>query len=61
MAKDYIVEEVRRIRHEIERECQGDSKKFFEYYEASQKKLGNRVVRREPKHLNPLPQKEATG
>ena len=58
MQTDAIVEEVRRIRHEIESECQKDPDKLFEYFQASQEKLGNRVVRREPKLVKLLPQKE---
>ena len=58
MQKDPIVEEVRRIRHEIEGECQKDPDKLFEYFQASQGKLGNRLVRREPKLLELLPLKE---
>ena len=54
MQKDAIVEEVRGIRHEIERECQGNPDKLFEYFQASRKKLGLRLVRREPQHLEPL-------
>ena len=49
MNKDAIAEEVRRIRHEIERECQHDPDMLFEYYRASQKKYGERVVRRGPR------------
>jgi hypothetical protein len=55
--KDPIVEEVRRIRHEIECECEKDPHKLFEYFQASQKKLGNRLVRRGPKLLELLPLK----
>lgn len=54
MNKDIIVEEVRRIQHEIERECQQDPDKLFDYCRASQKKLGNRIVRRVPKFLEPV-------
>lgn len=61
MTKDPIVEEVRRIRHEIERECDGDPDKLFEYFRASQEKLGKRLVRRQPKLLELAPQKETTG
>jgi len=57
MQKDAIVEEVRRIRHEIECECQKDPDKLFEYFQASQEKLGHRLVRREPKLLE-VSQKE---
>lgn len=58
MRKDAIVEEVRGIRHEIEDECQGNPDKLFEYFQTSQKKLGQRLVRREPQHLEPLLRKE---
>jgi hypothetical protein len=51
MQKDTIVEEVRRIRHEIEHECQEDPDKLFEYYQASQRKFGERLVHRKPKFL----------
>ncbi|MBI4707690.1 MAG: hypothetical protein HY761_07175 [Candidatus Omnitrophica bacterium] len=51
MQKDPIVEEVRRIRHEIEHECQEDPNKLFEYFQDSQRNLGDRLVCREPKIL----------
>ena len=51
MQKDAIVEEIRRIRHEIEHECEQDPDKLFEYFQASQEKLGDRLVRRGPKLL----------
>ena len=51
MQKDPIVEEIRRIRHEIERECKQNPDKLFQYFQASQKKLSDRLVRREPKPL----------
>ena len=53
MSRDTIEEEAHRIRHEIERECQQDPDMLFEYYRASQKKYGERVVRRGPRHLEP--------
>ncbi len=40
MQKDTIVEEVRKTRHEIERECQENPDKLLEYFRASQGKLG---------------------
>ncbi len=51
MQKDPIVEEVRRIRHEIERECKGDPDRFFRHFLSLQKKAGRRLVRRGPKLL----------
>ena len=58
MHKVSMVDEVRRIRHEIERECQQDPDKLFEYYQVSQKKLCDRIVRRGPRHLRPVHQKK---
>lgn len=58
MQKDIIVEEVRMIRHEIERECQEDPDKFFEYFQNSQRNLNNRLVCREPKLLELPPQRQ---
>ena len=58
MYRDTIVEEVRKIRHEIERECQQDPDKLFEYYQVSQKKLCDRIVRRGPRRLRPVHQKK---
>lgn len=58
MLKDPIVEEVRRIRHEIEWECQENPDKLFEYFQASQRKVGDRLVRRRPKLIELLPLKE---
>ena len=61
MQKDAIVEGVRRIRHDIERECQQDPDKLFKYFQASQQKLGNRVVRRSPKLLELVQQHNRAG
>ena len=47
--EDPIVREIREIRHEIERECEGDAKAFYEWLIASQQKLGERLVRRQPR------------
>ena len=58
MHKVSMVDEVRRIRHEIERECQQDPDKLFEYYRASQKKFGDRIVRRGPRRLEPVHQQK---
>ena len=58
MQKYPIVEEVRTIRHEIEWECQEDPDRLFEYFQDSQGKLGDRLVRRRPKPIELLPLKE---
>ena len=58
MQKDTIVEEVRRIRHEIERECQEDPDKLFEYFQNSQRNLDGRLICREPKLLELPPQRQ---
>ena len=49
--KDIIVEEVRRIRHEIEKEYDQDPAKYLEHIYSAQKKHGDRLVRRQPKPL----------
>lgn len=49
MKEDPVVREVREIRHEIERECEGDAEVFYQWLIASQQKLGERVVRRQAK------------
>jgi len=61
MQKDAIVEEVRRTRHDIERECQQDPDKLFKYFQASQQKLGSRVVCRGPKLLELVQQHNRAG
>ena len=61
MHKDAIVEEVRSIRHEIERECKQDPDKLFKYFQTSQQKLGNRVVCRRPKLLELAQQHNKAG
>ena len=49
MVNDPIVREIREIRHEIERECEGDAKAFYKWLIASQRKIGERLVRRQPR------------
>jgi hypothetical protein len=58
MKTDPIVEEVRNIRHEIDRECQGDPEKYYEHVKDFQQKLGARLVRRKPNLLPVIPQKK---
>ena len=43
------MQEIREIRHEIDRECKGDAEAFYKWIVASQQKLGRRLVRRQPK------------
>ncbi len=52
MIKDPIVREIREIRHEIERECKGDSEEFYKWIIASQQKFAKRLVRRQPRFLS---------
>ena len=53
MTSDPIVREVRKIRHEIEEECQQDPEAYYQRLKASQEQLANRLVRRQPKPLVP--------
>jgi hypothetical protein len=59
MTNDPIVQEVRKIRHTIERECQQDPAKYFQRLQASQEKLAGRLVCRQPKPLITVDQKKA--
>ena len=49
MNQGSILKEVRKIRHEIEAECQNDSQKYYEHIQQIQKKYSNRLVRFKPK------------
>ena len=51
MKNDPIVKEVRKIRHEIERECQQDPEKYYQRLKALQEKFVGRTVCRQPKPL----------
>lgn len=61
MHKDALVEEVRRIRREIEQECQENPDRLFEHYQSVQEKISTRLVRRSPKPLQALPPIEKAG
>ena len=50
--KDIIVEEIRKIRHEIEQEYGQDIQKYLEHIYEVQKIHGSKLVRRQPKPLN---------
>lgn len=49
MRKDSIVQEVRDIRHEIERECGSSANAYYNHLLEVRKTLGSRVIRREPR------------
>ena len=49
MEQEPILKEIRRIRHEIEAECQNDPQKYYEHIQQIQKQYGNRLVRFKPK------------
>ena len=51
MLDDPIVDEVRRVRNEIERKYGLDPEAFYRHLRAIQKPLGDRVVSRRPKPL----------
>ena len=48
MYRDLIVEEVRKVRREIEAECQRDEIRFYEHLLQVQAKHSDRLVRRRP-------------
>lgn len=52
MSNDPVVEEVRRIRHEIEAECRRESQEYGEYLAELQARYKKRLVRRAPRPLN---------
>ncbi len=49
MNQESILKKIRRIRHEIEAECQNDPQKYYEHIQQVQKKYSNRLVRFKPK------------
>ncbi len=49
MQHDPIIDEVRKIRHKIEAECNNDAQKYFEHVQEIQEEYRQRLVRREPK------------
>ena len=48
MSKDPIVEEVRKIRHQIESDYKNDSDKYYEHLLNIQKKYRRRLIKRQP-------------
>lgn len=57
MINDPIVQEVRNIRHQIEKECHQDPEKYYQYLKSLQEKLGERLVCRKPNSLPVAKQK----
>ena len=53
MKADPIVEEVRAIRHQLERETQLDAELYYQRLKTLQEKFAGRLVRRQPKPLPP--------
>ncbi len=49
MFDDPIVEEVRKIRRQIEEECNNDFKAYYEHLLALQEKYRKRLVKRSPR------------
>jgi hypothetical protein len=49
MEKEPILKEIRRIRREIEAECQNDPQKYYEHIQQIQKQYCNRLVHFKPK------------
>ena len=48
MNQEPILKEIRRIRHEIEAECQNDPQKYYEHIQEVQKQYSNKLVRFKP-------------
>ncbi len=48
MPEDPIVEEVRKVRHEIEAECGGDPKAYYGHLKELQEQWRERLVRGQP-------------
>lgn len=49
MEQEPILKEIRRIRHEIEAECQNDPQKYYEHIQQIQKQYSNRLVSFKPR------------
>jgi hypothetical protein len=52
MREDPIVNEIREIRHKIECECKGGAEAFYQWLIASQQKLVECLIRRQPKKMS---------
>ena len=60
MATDPIIRQIRRIRHAIERECQGDPEKYYRLLQSRQQELSARLVCRRPRPLARVRSKKAS-
>lgn len=49
MNKDYIVEDIRNIRKQIESDCKKQGKSYFEYINELQKKSDLPIISKKPK------------
>lgn len=49
MEQEPILKEIRRIRREIEAECQNDPQKYYEHIQQIQKQYSNRLISFKPK------------
>lgn len=49
MNNEPIIDEIRKIRNEIEAECQNDPQKYYEHLQEIQKKYSSRLVSFRPK------------
>ncbi len=49
MFQDPIIKNIRKIRHDIEKECENDPQKFFYHIQQFQQKYKNRLIQRKPK------------
>lgn len=49
MLRDPIIEEVRKVRHKIETDCENDPQKYYKHIQQVQEKYRNRLVQRKPK------------
>jgi len=49
MMKDPIVQEIRKVRHDIEAACQNDPQKYYEHLIEIQKKYPDRLASFKPK------------
>ena len=57
MKNDPVVKEIREIRHSIDKECEGDSQKYYQHLKKIQEKFTDRLVCRHPKHLTDASEK----
>ena len=61
MQSDPIVDEVRRVRRDIQRDFGSDGESFYRHLRRAQRPLGDRVVCRRPRRLTTSVRKEPVG